>query len=196
MPLLPAKCPICGAILNIESEKEAAICPSCNNAFVVEKAINNYNTYNTITADTVIVQGESEKEQLNKNGETYIELGSFGKAKEYYEQLVERFPDDYRGWWGLIRCKIQYTNDGVDKTYVAYQCKKCGAFSNALTLRCPSCNESNSVTRVTYFSKEQGYDLNHHLHILEKLAPNDVYTEYKKIVDHFLHIRHKFHCVQ
>lgn len=104
MPLLPAKCPICGAILNIESKKEAAVCPSCNNAFVVEKAINNYNTYNTITADTVVVQGESEKEQLNKNGETYIKLGSWEKAREAYQQMVEKFPDDYRGWWGLVVC--------------------------------------------------------------------------------------------
>lgn len=88
MPLLSAKCHICGAILNIESEKEVALCPSCNNAFVVDKAINNYNTYNTINTYTIIVQGEFEKEQLNKNGETYVQLGSFEKVKEYYKQLV------------------------------------------------------------------------------------------------------------
>lgn len=44
MPLVPAKCTVCGAVLTIDSTKETAVCQSCDNAFVVEKAINNYNT--------------------------------------------------------------------------------------------------------------------------------------------------------
>lgn len=64
MPLVPAKCSICGAILNVESQKE----------------------------------------RLNKNGETYIKLGSWKKARETYQQMVEKFPDDYCGWWRLINC--------------------------------------------------------------------------------------------
>lgn len=106
MPLVPAKCTVCGAILTINSEKDAAVCSSCGNAFVVEKAINNYNTYNTINADTVVVQG-ADAEQFLKNGATYIQLGDYSKALGYYEEMVEHFPDDYRGWWGLIRCNTK-----------------------------------------------------------------------------------------
>lgn len=106
MPLVPAKCTICGAILTINSEKEAAICNNCGNAFIVEHAINNYNTYNTINADTVVVKGVNE-EQLLKNGTTYIQFGDYTKAMEYYKSITEHFPDDYRGWWGLIRCETQ-----------------------------------------------------------------------------------------
>lgn len=106
MPLVPAKCTICGAVLKIESDKEAAVCQYCGNAFIVEKAINHYNTYNSVvnnvTADAVFISQESEKEQLNKNAETYIKLGNLPKALSFYNQLVEKYPDDYRGWWGLI----------------------------------------------------------------------------------------------
>lgn len=106
MPFVPAKCTICGAILTINSDKDAAVCNSCGNAFVVEKAINNYNTYNSvvnnITSDNVIVHIESEKERLNTAAETYIKLGNMSKALNMYHELVDRFPNDWRGWWGSI----------------------------------------------------------------------------------------------
>ena len=42
MPLLQAKCTNCGANLQVDAEKEAAVCPYCNTPYVVEKAIANY----------------------------------------------------------------------------------------------------------------------------------------------------------
>ena len=48
MPLVDAKCTNCGSILKVESSKEAAICEYCGSAFIVEKAINNYNITNNI----------------------------------------------------------------------------------------------------------------------------------------------------
>lgn len=114
MPLVPAKCTICGALLNIDSDKEAAVCQSCGNAFVVEKAINNYNTYNNvvnnITSDNVVVHIESEKERLNTSAETYIKLGDTLKALTIYQELVDKFPDDWRGWWGSIYYRYGYGN--------------------------------------------------------------------------------------
>lgn len=48
MPIVPAICTQCGAQLDVDDSKEAAVCPYCNTAFIVEKAINNYhNTYVT-----------------------------------------------------------------------------------------------------------------------------------------------------
>lgn len=57
MPLVPCKCTNCGAILQMDSSKDAAVCEFCGSAFVVEKAINNYNLTNHITADVVNVYG-------------------------------------------------------------------------------------------------------------------------------------------
>lgn len=111
MPLVPAKCTVCGAVLTIDSTKEAAVCQSCGNAFVVENAINNYNTYNNIvnniTADTVVVNAESEKEQLYRNAETFRKLGKYEKAKSYFDDMVKNYSDDWRGWWGLILCETE-----------------------------------------------------------------------------------------
>jgi len=59
MPFVPAKCTQCGASLQVDSTKEAAICQFCGTPFIVEKAINNYTVHNTIHAGTVIVQGGS-----------------------------------------------------------------------------------------------------------------------------------------
>ena len=57
MPIVQAKCTTCGGNLEVDSSLEAAVCPYCKTPYVVEKAINNYNTYvtNNITADTVVV---------------------------------------------------------------------------------------------------------------------------------------------
>ncbi len=62
MPLVNAKCTNCGANLKIDDTNDAAICEYCGSAFVVEKAINNYNVNvsntNNITADVVNVYSD------------------------------------------------------------------------------------------------------------------------------------------
>ena len=43
MPSTNAKCPVCTATLEVESDLEAAVCPHCGSAYVVKKAIESYN---------------------------------------------------------------------------------------------------------------------------------------------------------
>lgn len=59
MPLLNAKCTNCGANLKVDNAKDAAICDHCGSAFIVEKAINNYNITNNIQAGVVNIYGMS-----------------------------------------------------------------------------------------------------------------------------------------
>lgn len=54
MPLVPAKCPECGGNINIEANKRAAICEFCKQPFVVEDAINNFNTIYNVTNNNEI----------------------------------------------------------------------------------------------------------------------------------------------
>ena len=49
MKIVTAKCPNCGGILKVDSEKDAAICQFCQTPFIVEKAIENYNITNNYT---------------------------------------------------------------------------------------------------------------------------------------------------
>lgn len=59
MKFVDAKCPNCGAVLKVDDSKEAAICEHCGSAFIVEKAIQQFNitnvTNNNINAQTVNV---------------------------------------------------------------------------------------------------------------------------------------------
>lgn len=57
MPLVNAKCTNCGANLQVDNTKDAAICQYCGSAYIVEKAINNYNTVNHINANIVNIYG-------------------------------------------------------------------------------------------------------------------------------------------
>ena len=74
MPLVPAKCPECGGNINIEANKRAAICEFCKQPFVVEDAINNFNTIynvtnnNEIKADVVNVYEGSGRDFIIKAG--------------------------------------------------------------------------------------------------------------------------------
>ena len=68
MPLTQAKCTNCGANLEIDNTKDAAICPYCGTAFIVEKAINNYNTTNQIHADTVNIYGGNSADFVIRGG--------------------------------------------------------------------------------------------------------------------------------
>ena len=53
MPLVECKCTNCGAVLKVDKDKDAAICEFCQTPFIVQKAINNYNTINNIS-DSVV----------------------------------------------------------------------------------------------------------------------------------------------
>ncbi len=79
MTLVPAKCPECGGNVVVDSEKDAWICDFCKTPFIVEKAINNFNTINNVTnnitnnndikADVVNVYESKNSDFVIKAGE-------------------------------------------------------------------------------------------------------------------------------
>ncbi len=72
MPLVNAKCTNCGATLTIDNNKEAAVCEFCNSAFIVEKAINNYNITHNINANVVNIYNQANN---TSNNDFLIESG-------------------------------------------------------------------------------------------------------------------------
>jgi hypothetical protein len=62
MPIVRAKCTNCGANLSIDSLHDAAICQYCGTAFIVEKAINNYNVTNHIQANVVNIYANNARD--------------------------------------------------------------------------------------------------------------------------------------
>lgn len=54
--LIPGICTQCGATLSVNKRENTMVCPYCNTPFIVEKAIQNFNTTYNITAQNVFVQ--------------------------------------------------------------------------------------------------------------------------------------------
>ena len=63
MRLVTVSCTQCGAIVQVDSTKDAAVCEFCSSAFIVEKAINNYNITGGISAHTVNVYNTTQNEK-------------------------------------------------------------------------------------------------------------------------------------
>lgn len=53
MPLKQAKCTNCNQTLQVDNSEDATICKYCGKAFIIEKAINNYNISNNICDDNI-----------------------------------------------------------------------------------------------------------------------------------------------
>ena len=105
MPLVPAKCISCGAILKVDDTLDAAVCDYCRTPFIIDKAINNYtinNQYTINAAGVNIVNGLSTEDKLN-NADTFLNVHKdYAKAEKFYSEATDEEPSNYRGWWGLL----------------------------------------------------------------------------------------------
>lgn len=108
MPLIAAKCTNCGGVLEVDSSKDAAICPFCNTPYVVEKAISNYHITNNIHAASVNIHGASA-DDLFRDAQTFTELGAYKDAAKKYMQMMTAFPADPRGSMGVVRLAIEHS---------------------------------------------------------------------------------------
>ena len=65
---IPGICPNCGATLEIDGNKDAAICRYCDTPFVVEKAVKLYNNTYNIHGEVVNIFGGPQKDFLIRGG--------------------------------------------------------------------------------------------------------------------------------
>ena len=112
MPLVPAKCPNCGASLTLDPVTRAAVCPYCQTPFVVEDAVNNYNIQNTVRVEhlhtnKVEIQDFGSAESLLKTANTYLSLNNYISARYDFEEITKKFPYEWRAWWGLIETETE-----------------------------------------------------------------------------------------
>lgn len=106
MPLVPAKCPSCGGDMQIDNSRKEAFCPYCGSKFLVESAVNYYNTKNEyhIEHAEFKVEDPNGLEAKLKNAETYlVKLKDYSSAEKLYLDITNEFASDWRGWWGLAR---------------------------------------------------------------------------------------------
>lgn len=106
MNYVAAKCPNCGANIEIDDSQEKGICQHCNTEFIAQKAVNN--TYITNNQSTQIIKNIYGKEQQDADdyisiGEGFLKIREYGKAKEAFNKAMEREPQNIKVWIGLIK---------------------------------------------------------------------------------------------
>ena len=57
-------------------------------------------------------------EKLIRNGNTCINLDDYEAAQKCYQQAIEYYPEEYLGWWGMIKCvtnNLETTLDSLEQ---------------------------------------------------------------------------------
>ena len=116
MILEAAKCPNCDANIELDPKKTFFVCNYCGANISVKNAITAY-------------QEEQKKEYRLKIAEECLEKEITEDAVKIYKEITKEFPNDYRGWWGIIRCNPISANhlepmDNVYKKAIAFAPEK------------------------------------------------------------------------
>lgn len=82
------KCKMCNGNLYVEEGSTSAICRYCGTQQEV------YSSNNGIVQSL---------ERLLQNGDTYMRLEKYESAFEVYMEMTRCYPEEYRGWWGVIQ---------------------------------------------------------------------------------------------
>lgn len=91
--LIPAKCTNCAGILKVNRATKEAVCPFCNQTFIVEQAVNNYNINLNINSANISVSGAPSVSNLLARAYEFETSGNTKKAVEYYNRVLDI---DYR----------------------------------------------------------------------------------------------------
>lgn len=99
--LVPAKCTECGGNININPNERLSICEYCGKPFVVQEAIQNFNTTynittnisNEIKADVInVYDSSSNAENLLVRARNFLDTIQFDRALEYCDRVLDIDP--------------------------------------------------------------------------------------------------------
>lgn len=90
------QCDLCSSVDLIKINDDEYQCQSCGCKYTLKQM------KTKISGSVQIIKGSEELERLNKNAETLMKMSNYDDAEVSYTKMTEEFPEDYRGWWGLI----------------------------------------------------------------------------------------------
>ena len=121
MPFVEAVCTSCGAGLQVDSAKEAAICPFCGKPYIVQDAVNNYNNtinnyshIDNLSANNVVLNDDRSAEQRLRAAEQNMQFREYDKALAIFREVTDIAPHDYRCWWGCVQAGTQDFQRGAE----------------------------------------------------------------------------------
>ena len=95
------QCELCGSVDIVRTDDGFFRCEHCGCKYTLEQAKAMLGTVETTI-------GTAERERLLANAQTQYDLGQFAAAEKTYSEVTKQFPDDYRGWLGLLRVDCKY----------------------------------------------------------------------------------------
>lgn len=96
MKLIVAKCPSCGAKLDVLENQKTIICEYCKQTILLE----NESLANSELK--VSIEGLKTDKELITSANQLLEMGEFLKSKKLFLEFAEKNPNDYHGWLGLL----------------------------------------------------------------------------------------------
>ena len=122
MPIVKAQCENCNGALEVDSSKRLAICPHCNTPYIVQEAINYYHmSIGHLHADNVNVYNRESKEDMLRRANVFFKLEQFSQAEKVYKGVIEAYPEEPAGWWGVYKSAMHNASlYEMDTTYERY----------------------------------------------------------------------------
>ncbi len=104
------QCELCGSVDIVRTDDGFFRCEHCGCKYTLEQAKAMLGTVETTI-------GKAEQERLFNNAQTQYDLGRLFDAEKTYAELTKQFPDDYRGWLGLLRINCKFYAAG-ERSYM------------------------------------------------------------------------------
>ena len=106
------QCELCGSVDIIRTNDGFFRCEHCGCKYTLEQV-------RTLLGTVETTIGTAELERLLKNAKAQYDLGQVCEAEETYKEVTKQFPNDYRGWLGLLQInyRFPYENNSLIKLY-------------------------------------------------------------------------------
>lgn len=152
MKLVSAMCPNCGAQLELDENMEKGFCMYCGSQIIVQDAVQKYKIE---LSGRVSVEGILSAEDFAKNGDTFMSIGNIQQAYEAFRELSTKYPDDFRGWWGLVRA---VTNDfSLMPSETNYHTEERQMAAEYFDYACKTAGDENGDFREAYEKWDKKY---------------------------------------
>lgn len=103
------KCDMCGGNLIVDDSGLFSVCESCGARHSKERIQRKLEEVKI--SGPIEVSGIQNADKIVENAQSFKVIGEWEKAKRAYKNLTDNYPNDYRGWWGLIECQTRDFDD-------------------------------------------------------------------------------------
>lgn len=107
MGFTAAKCPVCGADIQVDGEISNCFCMYCGSQIHVQNAING-----------VAIDGVASANAILTRANQFLQTSNFEKANEYFLRVLDLEPTNSQAFLGQLLATIQCSNASNVKVYV------------------------------------------------------------------------------